>query len=103
MNKNASGMERVHVQMRPGAQSYDSSRKIIEFSDDCGNGGLISFQPQDDGTLRVEVYRVDPMVTIVTPTPTGTAQWAETVHNEINGPVGGSVVQAGTLPGVDLR
>lgn len=42
--------------------------RIIEFMDpETQKGGLISFRRLDTGELRIEVYRVDPGVTVIAP------------------------------------
>lgn len=40
--------------------------RIIEFSHE-GKGGLISFRETPDGRLRIEVYRMDPGITVLLP------------------------------------
>jgi hypothetical protein len=38
--------------------------RIVEFSDDCGNGGLISLVQHEDGRMTVDVYRYGPRVEV---------------------------------------
>ncbi len=55
---------KIKVNTSPVADNYSgTNEKIIEFSSPNG-GGLISFRLMDDGTLRVDVYRQDPTVTV---------------------------------------
>lgn len=42
--------------------------RTVEFSDGKGNGGLINFSVQDDGTLVVMLYRMESNVTVLCPT-----------------------------------
>lgn len=54
----------VSVNTNPVANGYAGPNgRIIEFSSPNG-GGLIAFREMDDGTLRVEVYRIDETVTV---------------------------------------
>jgi hypothetical protein len=56
---------RVHVNTSPVADQYaGGGERIIEFDSPSG-GGLISFQENGDGTLRVDIYRCDPTVKVV--------------------------------------
>ncbi|MFC3504497.1 hypothetical protein ACFOOK_26495 [Micromonospora krabiensis] len=56
----------VSVNTNPVANQYAGpNTRIIEFSSPAG-GGLISFFTPGDGTLRVDLYRLDGTVTVVT-------------------------------------
>lgn len=56
-------MARIRVISPCVASTYDSKgtgERTIEFTDpDTGKGGLISFMREEDGTLRVQPYRLD--------------------------------------------
>lgn len=56
----------VRVNTSPVADQYASpNERIIEFSSAAG-GGLISFTLPGDGTIRVDLYRLDATVLVVT-------------------------------------
>jgi len=61
-------MAKVHVNTRPVADQYSGpGEKIIEYSAPGGHGigGLIAFRwDADSATMRVDLYRHDPAVTI---------------------------------------
>ena len=62
-------MAKPSVNTNPVANQYAGhTERIIEYSSPNG-GGLISLRTMDDGTLRVDLYRHDPTVTIVVGTP----------------------------------
>jgi hypothetical protein len=47
------------------ADKYHSpGERIVEFADDHGNGGLISFANDDAGQLLVQIYRAGPKVIV---------------------------------------
>jgi hypothetical protein len=62
-------MAKPRVTLKCPANAHTGpDERIIEFSDGVGaTGGLISFRRMRDGRLRVEVYRTDPEVEVVTP------------------------------------
>jgi len=68
-------MRKPRVITKCVANTYAASNeRIVEFSgepDATGPvGGLLSFRQLNDGTLRVEIYRCDPAVLIITPATT---------------------------------
>lgn len=57
-------MSKPSVNVNPVANQYtERDERIIEFSSSAG-GGLIGLKVMDDGTLRVDVYRCDPTVSV---------------------------------------
>jgi hypothetical protein len=60
-------MKRTNVNLKPVADGYTATNeRIIEFFDEpTQQGGLISFRRTDDGSLVVNVYRVDEKVTVL--------------------------------------
>lgn len=57
----------IRVNTSPVADRY-GNEKIIEFdSANLGIGGLVSFLEMPDGTLRIDVYRTDPGVSVYGP------------------------------------
>ena len=62
-------MAKPSVNTNPVANQYTGrTERIIEYSSPNG-GGLISLRVMDDGTLRVDLYRHDPTVTITVGQP----------------------------------
>jgi len=62
-------MSKINVNTSPVANRYAGrDERIVEFSSPNG-GGLIAFALLDDGTLRVDIYRQDPTVTVVVGEP----------------------------------
>lgn len=56
----------IKINTNPGANRYAGpDEKIIEFSGPNGAGGLIGFRADENGDIRVSLYRLDPNVTIV--------------------------------------
>jgi hypothetical protein len=52
--------KRPTVNARPVAQAYAApNERILEFSGPTGTGGLISIRAHDDGTVSVDLYRLD--------------------------------------------
>ena len=61
-------MTRPSIQSPCGADRHHAAReRIAEFHFDQGIGGLISLRTLDDGTHRIDVYRVSPEVRIMIP------------------------------------
>lgn len=63
-------MKRIRVMLKCPADQYAAKdrERIIEFFDPVTQkGGLIDFFRRDDGTLAVQVYRLDEGVTVSTP------------------------------------
>lgn len=58
--------KRPYVNVTPVADKYADKRneRIIEFSSPSGKGGLISFREKEDGTLTVDLYRMDEGITV---------------------------------------
>lgn len=68
-------MSKPKIDVNPVANQYTGrDERIVEFSSDAG-GGLISLRVQDE-SLRVEVYRTDDSVRVITPGP-GDGDWRE--------------------------
>ena len=60
-------MRKAKITLRCVAAQYAATgERIIEFSHETG-GGLISFQPDSNGRLRVELYALDRTVFVYVP------------------------------------
>lgn len=61
-------MKRPRIITNCVANKYaNRNERIVEYSFSNGKGGLIAFSLDDQGRPRVELYRHDPEVVIVTP------------------------------------
>jgi hypothetical protein len=55
----------IKINTRPVAQKHATGETIVEYSSPSG-GGLISFQEDGEGGLRVHLYRHDETVQVTT-------------------------------------
>jgi hypothetical protein len=57
--------KQITVNTKCGADFYaPADTKIVEFSNKNGTGGLVSFRNNEDGSITVELYRLDATVKV---------------------------------------